>query len=170
MKEIIYNDNNLKEDDINRFVKRAKIILINDSNEILICNSSNNYFLLGGHVEGEESDYCCLKRELKEEAGVDLDITDMKLFMSIKYFTKNYPSDGVNSKSIANYYYLKSNFKVALDKINLTEEEKNGNFKIEQIHIDRIIDVLFNSLENATRRLVVEDTIKVLKEFIKEYV
>ena len=169
MKEIINNHDNLKEEEINRTVKRAKIVLINDNDEILICNSKNNYFLLGGHVEADESDNVCLTRELAEEAGINIDINDMKLFMSIKYFNRDYPSVGINSASIANYYYLKTNVEPKLDKIELTEEEKSGNFRIEKIHIGKIIDVLTNSLDMATRRIVVEDTIEVLNEFIKEY-
>ena len=169
MKEIFNNHDNLKEEEINRIVKRAKIVLINENDEILICNSKNNYFLLGGHVEGNESDIVCLTRELEEEAGINLDITDMKFFIAIKYFNKDYPSSGINTASIANYYYLKTDIEPELAKINLTEEEKNGNFRIEKIHISKIIDVLINSLDKATKRIVVEDTIVVLKEFIKEY-
>lgn len=169
MKKIVNNHDNLKEEEINRIVKRAKIVLINDNDEILICNSKNNYFLLGGHVEGDESDIVCLTRELEEEAGINLDIGDMKLFMTIKYFNRDYPSSGINSASIANYYYLKTNVEPELDKIDLTQEEKEGNFRIEKIHISKVIEFLTNSLELATRRIVVEDTIEVLKEFIKEY-
>lgn len=169
MKEIINNYDNLKAEEINRVVKRAKIVLINDNDEILICNSKNNYFLLGGHVEGNESDIVCLTRELEEEAGINIELSNMNPFMSIKYFNRDYPSVGVNSASIANYYYLKTDVEPKLDKTDLTEEEKNGNFRIEKIHISKIIEVLTNSLDNATRRIVVEDTIEALNEFIKEY-
>ena len=169
MKEIINNSDNLIEEEINRTVKRAKIILINDNNEILICNSKNNYFLLGGHVEGDELDLVCLDRELEEEAGITIDLSGIKLFMAIKYFNKDYPKEGINTATIANYYYLRTNIEPKLDKIALTEEEKNGNFRIEKIHVDKIIEQLSNSLEHATRRIVVYDTIEVLKEFIKEY-
>lgn len=169
LKEIIYNQNNLEENDINRVVKRAKILLINDKNEVLICNSKNNYFLLGGHVEGEEPDVDCLMRELDEEAGINIDLNDMKLFMTIKYFSKDYPEVGTNSMSLANYYYLKSNALPSLKDIHLTKEEEQGNFRIEQIPIEKCIEVLTNSLEHATRKIVVIDTIEVLKEYIKEY-
>lgn len=165
MREIIHNYDNLEESEINRIVKRAKILLLNDQNEVIICNSKHNYFLLGGHVEENESDLECLNRELLEEAGVKLNLTDMKLFMSLKYFNRDYPNIGTNTESIANYYYLQANVEPKLEYINLTEEEKQGNFKIEKIHIDEIEDILINSLELATRRVVVEDTIEVLKEF-----
>ena len=170
MKIIINNPDNLTEEEINRIVKRAKIVLINDDNEILICNSKNNYFLLGGHIEGDESDEVCLKRELLEEAGIEIELTDIKLFKKIMYMNKDYLNDGINSASIINYYYLRSNVKPDFSRISLTEEEKEGNFEIKKIHISTIINELKESLDKATRRIVVEDTIKVLEEFIKEYV
>lgn len=169
IKEIVYNPSEIAESSINRVVKRAKILLINDNNEVLICNSKNNYFLLGGHVEGDELDISCLTRELKEEAGINIDLSSMKFFMSIKYLSKDYPEEGINSLSLANYYYLKSNVSPSLKDTNLTEEETTGNFRIEQISLTKIIDVLTDSLEYATRKIVVVDTIEVLKEFIEEY-
>lgn len=169
IKEIVYNPSEIAESSINRVVKRAKILLINDNNEVLICNSKNNYFLLGGHVEGDELDISCLTRELKEEAGINIDLSSMKFFMFIKYLSKDYPEEGINSLSLANYYYLKSNVSPSLKDTNLTEEEEAGNFRIEQIPLTKIIDVLTDSLEYATRKIVVVDTIEVLKEFIEEY-
>lgn len=169
IKEIVYNHDNIKEAEINRIVKRAKILLINDNNEILICNSKNNYFLLGGHVEGDEPDITCINRELEEEAGISIDLSNMKLFMTIKYLSKDYPEIGINSMSLANYYFLKTNVLPSLKDSHLTKEEEQGNFRIEQISIDKVIDVLIDSLDKATRRVVVVDTIEVLKEYIKEY-
>ena len=169
IKTIIYNPNNLEEIDINIVVKRAKIILINDKNEVLICNSKNNYFLLGGHVDGDEPDVDCLMRELDEEAGINIDLNNMKFFMNIKYLSKDYPEVGTNSMSSANYYFLKSNALPSQKDIHLTKEEEQGNFRIEQIPIEKCIEVLTKSLDSATRKVVVIDTIEVLKEYIKEY-
>mgnify|MGYP003299729647 CR=1 FL=1 len=168
IKEIVYNPDNIDESSISRIVKRAKILLINDRDEVLICNSKHNYFLLGGHVEGEEPDESCLLRELDEEAGINIDLKDMQFFMSIKYLSKDYPEEGINSMSLANYYYLRSNVLPSLKDTHLTKEEEQGNFRIEQISIEEIVDILTNSLDSATRKVVVVDTIEVLKEYIKE--
>ena len=43
MKEIIYNYNNITEDDIDRKVKRAKIILENDEGNILLVKEFDAY-------------------------------------------------------------------------------------------------------------------------------
>ena len=69
---IIYNDNNLSDNEITRVVKRAKVLIENDNNEIAIAYSHNNYFFIGGHVENDEDDFVCLDREIKEETGISL--------------------------------------------------------------------------------------------------
>ena len=170
MKEIVNNYKNLKDEDINRIVKRAKILLINDQDEILIVYSHNNYFLLGGHVEDNESDIVCLERELFEEAGMHIDISNMRKFFSIKHYNKDYPETGINSLAIANYYYLRTNVEPDLSNRNLTIDEMEGKFRIDKIHISKIMNIIEASLPTATRELVVQDTMKVIDEFIKEYV
>lgn len=92
MKKIIYNDDHLQEEDINNIVKRAKAIIINSNDEILLTLSHNNYFLIGGHVENEESDIECLEREILEETGIKISIGNLNPYLSIIYYSKEYPS------------------------------------------------------------------------------
>jgi len=169
MKKIIYNEHNLEDSEINNIVKRAKIILINKNDEILLANSKNNYYLVGGHVDNNETDIETLKRETLEETGIDLNIKKLNPFFTIIYKTKDYPEKNINSEHIANYYYLKLDEKINYNKIHLTEEEIKGNFKVEYIHINNILKVLNDSLSIATRPGVVRDTIIVIEEFIKIY-
>ena len=50
MKTIIYNDNNINEKEINRISRRAKAIIKNNKNEILLACVNNNYHLPGVHL------------------------------------------------------------------------------------------------------------------------
>ena len=164
---IIYNDDSIKETEINRVVKRAKVVIENSNNEVLLCFCHNNYYLLGGHVDNDESDMECLHRELLEEAGVDINFNKLIPFVTIKYFIKDYPSDDVNSLYIANYYNYKMDLIPNVDNLNLTEDKKEGNFEIQYIHRDIILNKLNEALEFATRKNVVNDTIEVIKEYLK---
>ncbi len=158
------NINNLEE--INCIIKRAKLLVENDKNEILVCHSHHNYFLLGGHVEEDESDEVCLNRELNEEAGVNINFEDLNPFMTIKYFDSDYPEVGINTFSLINYYSIKYNLVPNLNNLNLTDDEKEGKFTIEFINKDIIVDYLNNDLKEATRPGVVMDTIEVIKEYL----
>ena len=45
----------LNDTDINREVKRAKALIVNSNDEVMLVFSHNTYFLVGGHVEENES-------------------------------------------------------------------------------------------------------------------
>lgn len=168
MKEIIYNYDYLNEEDINKYVKRAKMIVENSNGELLVVYSHKNYFLIGGHVEDNESFEECIVREIKEEAGVEIPYKERKPYFSIKYLCKDYPSNGENTKYITNYYSIKYDLIPNLDKIELTEDEKDGNFKLKYIAKEKIIEILTNSLNTCTKVNVVQDTIDAIKEYLNQ--
>lgn len=168
MKEVIYNKSNIKEENINRIIRRSKVLIENDNNEILLANSFNNYQFPGGHVEENESYAEGLIREVFEETGINIDFKLPVPFISIIYFTKDYPIEGVNSKYIANYYSIKMNLQPKKELMQLTSEERMGNFKLEYINKKDILNVLENSLQNCTHKNTVLDTIEVIKEYLKD--
>lgn len=167
MKEIIYNYDFLTDNDITRCTKRAKMIIENSKNEILVVYSHKNYFLVGGHVEDNESFEECIAREIKEETGIDIPYEKREPFLSIKYFDKNYPNVGENTKCINNYYFIKYDLVPNLDNINLTDDEKDGGFRLEYINKYKIIEVLTDSLNTCTKPNVVQDTIEAVKEYLQ---
>ena len=167
--EIINNADELNIKEINNVVKRAKLLIINDNNEILLCKCNKNYFFIGGHVDNDESDMECLQREILEESGVELEFNDLEIFMSIKYFNRNYPEQGINTLSIINYYILEYNFIPDYNNTNLTEDEIKGNFKLEYINKKDVLNILEQSLEESMRPGVTLDTIKVIKNYLSIY-
>lgn len=166
-KEIIINNDNLSIKDITNVVRRAKILFVNNE-ELTLCYSNYNYFLIGGHNDKDESDIDCLKREILEETGVEINLDNLLPFMTIKYLNKDYPVTGKNTFTMANYYVIDYKLIPNYSNMNLTTEEKEHNFKIVNINKNLIIDTLENSLEIATRKNVTLDTIKVIKEYLNK--
>lgn len=167
MKNIVYNDDNLTDDDINRISRRAKAIIKNSNDEILLASSNKNYFLPGGHLEDGETVVECLEREIKEEAGVDIVVEEKDPILTITYYSKDYPSVGINSKSIAKYYEVNAKVEPNLNNLNLTKEELDGNFRLEYVKKDNVLDLLNKSLQTCTRSGVILDTIEAIKEYLK---
>lgn len=164
MKEVIYNENNIKDNEINRIVRRAKALIENDKGEILLANSFNNYQLPGGHIEDGESFAEGLIRETFEETGIEIKNGIPIPFITIYYMNKDYPIKGINTKCIGNYYNIKTNELAHTNE--LTSEEKMGNFKLEYINKNIIIKKLEDSLSTCTSKNTVLDTILVIKEYL----
>lgn len=168
MKTILYNTDNLKNSEINNTIKRAKALIINSKNEFILAYSHNNYFFLGGHVDDYESDYECLRRETKEEAGIDIEFEEKQPFFSITYMCKDYPDKGKNTKYINNYYLYFMDIVPNNLKTSLTEEEKIGNFHLKKINSEDVLKVLNDSLKECSSINVVQDTINVIEEYFKK--
>ncbi len=166
MKSIIYNNDNLQDEDVSRIVRRAKAIIVNDKHEILLACVNKNHHLPGGHLEEDESYDECLVRELKEELGVDIPHEDRKPLITIIYYNKNHPAKGINTKTVARYFEVKRNIKPDLNKISLTKDEIKGGFELKYIKEDEILDFLNESLNTCTKKPVVLDTIEAVKEYL----
>ena len=77
MKETIYNYDYLKDEDITEVVIRTKALIINNKN-IILGNENNIYQFPGGHLEENETFEECLKREVLEETGIEIDDNEIK--------------------------------------------------------------------------------------------
>lgn len=167
MKSIIYNPDNLKESDINKIVRRAKMLIINSNDEILFATSINNdYFFVGGRVEDNETFDECIVREMLEETGIEIPLENRTPFFTITYMNKDYPSEGINRKMIANYYIIHCNKTPNLDKINLTEEEKSWGFDLQYVHKRNALEKISHSLEICKNKQAVSDTLEAIKVFL----
>ena len=118
MKKIITNKNNLKEEEMTEVVERVKLLIVNSKNEILLCNSHNDYLFPGGHVEDNETLLEAINRELTEETGMELNIKNISPFAQSLGYYKDWPSKGKNRKIIINYYEIKTDEKVNLNNVN----------------------------------------------------
>lgn len=166
MKEILYNYDKLEEKDINKVVRRAKVLIMNSKEEFLVVLSHHNYFLIGGHVEDNETYNECLVREVKEETGITLPIEEREPFLVIRHLCKGYPTENDNTEYVAKYFCIKDDIIPDMSLVELTADEKDGNFHLEYIHKDKVIKKLEDSLETCTKDMPVKDTIQVIKEYL----
>lgn len=142
MIEIITNVNNLKEEDMTDFVTKVKLLLVNSNKELLLAYSHNEYQFPGGTQEEGELLNEIVFRELKEETGIEINIPSLKPFVKSVGYYKDWPSLGKNKKVEIYYYEIKTDEKPRLDKLNLTDSEKNGNFELRFVALDNVLDEL----------------------------
>ena len=86
MKKVIYNYDNLKENEVDEVVIRCKGLIINDNNQIMLGHSHNTYQFPGGHLKDGETLLDCLKREIKEETGIELEDEEINKDLLKKIF------------------------------------------------------------------------------------
>lgn len=169
MKEIIYNYDYLKDEDITEVVIRTKALIINNKN-ILLGNENNIYQFPGGHLENKENFEECLKREILEETGIEIDNDEIKRpFMKVTYLNKDWPEVGKNRKSEIYYYLIETTKTPDMSKVNYTEHEKQGNFKIESIPLNDSISVIEKNIpRNEKNKVIAPDMIMAITEYLHQ--
>jgi 8-oxo-dGTP pyrophosphatase MutT (NUDIX family) len=169
MKKVLFNEDKLTKNDINHEIKRAKLLIINDNEEFLLCHSYDTYHIIGGHVNNGESDRECILREVKEESGIVLTDEEFTPLMEIRYYCKDYPEKGINTEYIAHYYFLHKDEKPHMKDAELTHQEVVGEFKIKRIPRDKAMDILQKEYDISTKKNVIRDTMLVIEEYLKTH-
>ena len=142
MKQLITNNYNLTDSDMTEVVKRVKVLLVNSNNDVLLGYSYNNYQFPGGHVEDNETLVQAVNREVLEETGIELNITNIEPFACAIGYYKDWPAEGKNRKIEIYYYEVKTDEKPNLENTEYTENEKNGNFELRYIPLSDVENVL----------------------------
>lgn len=168
MKQVIINTDGIKENEIDESATRAKALMINSNNEILLGYGFGAYQFIGGHVNDNESITEGLKREIEEETGIIIEDDDLKPFMKIIHYTRNYRNTGKNRENIIFYYYIKNEKGVNKKKVNYDEWERAGKFTIKKVKMNDLEKVLLESASNSEmNQLIVEEMLEVIKEYKK---
>ena len=147
MKQLITNNYNLTDSDMTEVVKRVKVLLVNSNNDVLLGYSHNNYQFPGGHVEENETLVQAVNREVLEETGIELNITNIEPFACAIGYYKDWPAEGKNRKIEIYYYEVKTDEKPNLENTEYTENEKDGNFELRYIPLLDVENVLKTNAE-----------------------
>lgn len=166
MKTIIYNKDNIKDDEVTRRVIRVKALLINSKNELLLGYSHDTYQFIGGHIEEGEDMIEGLKREVEEESGIVLKDEVITPFFLRKKYLKNYPEENIISCYEYYYYTINTDRLPNLGNVNYTEAEKVGKFELRYIPLDQLEEEFEENKKVSERTAIVqEENIEAIKIF-----
>ena len=164
METIITNQDHLKEEDMTEVVRRVKIFLVNSQNEILLGYSHHEYQCPGGHVEENEDLVDAINREILEETGMDLHVTEAEPFACTLGYYKDWPSPGKNRKIEIYYYEILTDEKPNLSHTNYTQNEKEGNFELRYVPLDRMEEEFIqNRNQYGDEHGIAQEMLKILK-------
>ncbi len=162
MKKVINIDNISVVDEEK---EKVRLLLENNQGQILLCNYNGIYMLPGGKVDSNELLEDALKREIKEELGIDLKKYDN--LVTIDHYQKDYPKlDGslLNRKVKTHYYAVKAEVSLDRKNQNLTDREKNNKFQLEWINKKDILRFIkYYKTNNPRDRFFKDELLYVLE-------
>lgn len=149
MKQIIFNNNNLTDNDIELKVVRVKALMINSNGKILLAHNNNTYQFPGGHTEENESKKDCLIREVMEETGIELNV-DEEPFLCITTYDNNYFGSGKKVLNSIYYYRTFTDSLPDLSKTHYDELELATDFNLYYVNFNTLEKFLKNAIENGS--------------------
>lgn len=164
MQEIIINKDRLKDADVTDVIDKARIILRNDENEIVLVRFNRVYFLPGGKVEADETPVDCIKREVMEETNINVLLDDTEPLVKVKHYLRDYElSDGtIVNRVINTYYFTGFTSKDDIEYFNLTAEERHDNLRGFFITLEEAKELLHEyDKENPKATYLAKETIRV---------
>ena len=169
MKEIIHNDDKLLESEVTELVVRTKALILNNGN-LLLANENDVLQFPGGHLEDGESLNDCLKREIKEETGIEIEDSEIgECFQKVVWLNRDWPSEGKNRKCEIYYYIVNTNKLPNLENINLTDSEKEQNFKVDFVPLNESIEYIKDNMpKNEKNKVISPDMIDAIKEYLEQ--
>lgn len=172
MKKIEFNEENLKQCEIDRTVNKVRGLIFNKKGEVLLCNYAGVYLLPGGSIEQGETITQAFLREAKEETGIDLDYTKAVPFLEMKSFNKNYYDrklkKDINRLTQTTFFEAKTDTNIAIEKRELTQSEKEKGFYAKFVDIQSIPTLLKeNKSDNPKLNTFNKELITVLEQYSK---
>ena len=168
MIEIINNVNKLDDSDMTDFSVKVKLLLVNFKRELLLVYSHNEYQFLGGTKENGENIIDTIYRELKEETGIVLGDLNLEPIIKSSGYYKDWPFVGRNKRVDIYYYEIKTDEMPNYANLDLTENEKNGNFLLKYVSLDGVFSELDrNVMSYGDKHGIAREMKEVLKIYMK---
>ena len=148
MKEIIINDNQLTEEQIEKKVIRVKGLMVNSRGKILLAHNNNTYQFPGGHKEEQESMQDCIKREIKEETGIDIEVKE-EPFLCIKTYDNDYFGTGKKVLNSIYYYRFMTDAVPNFNETHYDELELATDFNLFFLNIKDLKSFILKNIEEG---------------------
>jgi ADP-ribose pyrophosphatase YjhB (NUDIX family) len=139
-----YNDDDLKDNEIDEVVTRVKAFIVSSKNNMLVGKDENGYQLLGGYVEANEDLSQALAKHIYNETGIILDSKDtIEPFYEIRQYNRDYKGSGINRMSDLIYFLVKTDKLPNYKRLKLSERELAEKTPIEVVRRIMFHKILF---------------------------
>lgn len=170
--KIIINHDNLVPDENWQFFYKVRAIIEDDNGNFMISHEAGKHIFPGGSCEKGETNLEAIKREIKEEAGIELNDDEFIEILELealygKYFdfrTRLF----VPRCTRTVYYYARCSSKIDTSKMQLSDDEKSQAFKIAFVNSDDLIQFLETDHSKAINGAIFDEENRIILRIIKK--
>ena len=170
MEVIVSNPLKMDMSDIDASVSRVKILLLDKSNRILLCNINGSYSFVGGHVEPSETVEACFEREMLEETGIVVSESQAELFLKRQSFEDDYFGQGIKCLSEIYYYAYQTGLDYDLNNMQLDADEVMGGFRLEYVDLNNFEKTLLTDKSYKKKKGLYDEMIEAVRVYKQKYV
>ncbi len=167
--KIVINPKNLVVDSSFTVFRKVRAVIENTKGEFAISTEGLKCIFPGGKCMPLESEEVAIKRELREELGIEV-TNDLEKRIVIETIYDDYYDFRTKQYgpryTITTYYYGKTDSSINPCKMALTEEEKNENFKSSFVSKDKLIQMIMTDHSKAFNGKYFDDENKIVLENI----
>lgn len=166
--KIVINKKNLIPDDSWQKMRKVRAVIENEEGCFAISHEAGKYIFPGGTCDNDEENLIAIQREILEETGIIIPKEEFKQILELETIYDNavdYRTKMVRPRhTITTYYYVKTNQSINKDNINLTEDEKDANFKISFVEKEALLKLLLEEHKDALNWEIFYDENKVIAD------
>lgn len=145
MKIIINKTGSVPDENWMEF-RKVRAIVKNQRNEYIISQEGGKVIFPGGKCDPNEDELSAIKRELKEETGLDFTDEELEQVLTLEtYYDDFYDFRSSSIKprhTITTYYYAETSKEIDLERLDLTNGEITQNFNIFFINKEGLLNLL----------------------------
>ena len=150
---IVLNEKNLTPDETYQQFRKVRAIIKNELDEIAISIEGGKCIFPGGKCDEGEDELLAIQREIKEETGMELNLSDFEKVLELETIyddTIDYRTETVRPRhTITTFYYVNTNKRINEDNMNLTAGEIDEHFKISFVDKETLLKMLSEDHSNA---------------------
>ena len=170
MKQTDYNETKLTDTEIDKVVRKVRAIVINNkTKQMLLVHYAGLYMLPGGLIDNGEFEVEALRRELLEEAGIEIEAQQAVPYLLINSYDRNYfdrKSGNINRLTQTTFFVVSTEQDIDETKKKLTESEKEKNHTIKYMNLSvarYLIET--NSTDNPKKKHFDREILTALSEY-----
>ena len=172
MKQIDFNETKLTDTEIDKVVRKVRALVINNkTKQMLLVHYAGLYMLPGGSIDNGETEVEALRRELLEEAGIEVESHQTVPYLLINSYDRNYfdrKSGNINRLTQTTFFVVSTEQDIDETKKKLTESEKEKNHTIKYMNLSvarYLIET--NPTDNPKRKQFDREILTALNEYTR---